>query len=76
MKQNKGKILTGTILIVISPIIYILGVHFAMRACREVIYVLCNYTPLGMLYVPGYVAVGIALLGTLLFVLGTRQKNK
>ncbi len=45
------------------------------KVCREFTYALCNFTPLGILYVPAYIAIGVALLGTLLFILGTRQKN-
>jgi hypothetical protein len=75
MKQDKGKILTGTGLIVISPIIYVLGVYIGSKTCREYTYALCNLTPLGILYVPAYIAIGVALLGTLLLILGIRQKN-
>ena len=76
MNTKKSKNQMGTILLVLSPILYFGIFHFGTQACRNASYILCNYSPFGILYIPVYIAAAIAIIGIILIVSANRKNNK
>ena len=72
--MKKKEFITGLSLLVLSPVIYLGVFYFGTQACRKTTYALCNYTTLGILYIPIYIAIAMAFIGMVLILIALSQR--